>query len=66
MSDLKDHVQAQRTFGNEASRGRKEQTLQNEVAALERAQESAQAELDKIAERNRKVRLTQAFLCRER
>lgn len=50
-------LQAQRTFGNEASRGRKEQTLQNDVAALESALESAKAELTRIASRNREVSL---------
>ena len=48
-------MQGQRTFGNEASRGRKEQTIQNDVAALEMALDSAKTELDKIASRNRKV-----------
>lgn len=54
-------LQAQRTFGNEASKSRKEQTLQNEVAALEMALDSAQGELNKIADRNRKASLSQTL-----
>ena len=48
-------VQGQRTFGNEASRGRKQEVIQNDVAALEMALDSAKAELQKIATRNREV-----------
>ncbi len=48
-------VQGQRTFGNEASRGRKQETIQNDMAALEMALDSAKAELQKIAARNREV-----------
>lgn len=54
--------QGQRTFGNEASRGRKEQILQNEVASLEAALDSAKAELEKIGSRNRKVSYSMLLL----
>lgn len=45
--------QGQRTFGNEASKGRKQEVIQNDVAALEMALDSAKAEFQKIATRNR-------------
>lgn len=56
-------LQAQRTIGNEASRGRKEQTVQNDIHALELALESAKAELDKIGSRNRKVKQMSKIVC---
>ena len=48
-------LQGQRTIGNEASKARKQDAIQNDVAALELALESAKAELRKIATRNREV-----------
>jgi len=48
-------MQGQRTFGNEASKGRKQEVIQNDVAALEMALDSAKAEFQKIATRNREV-----------
>jgi hypothetical protein len=48
-------LQGQRTFGNEASKSRKQEAIQNDVAALEMALDSAKAEFQKIATRNREV-----------
>lgn len=48
-------MQAQRTFGNEVSRSRKQDAVQNDIAALDMALEAAKSELQKIAENNRKV-----------
>lgn len=54
--DAASHVQGQRTFGNDAQRGRKQDVVQNDLSALEMAHESAETELQKITSRNREVR----------
>lgn len=59
-------MQSQRTFGNDAARSRKKDNLQNDLAALELALDSAKGELRKIAGRNREVRMNsrcKAMVC---
>ena len=50
-------AQGQRTLGNELAQGRKVGAIQNDMAALEAAQDAAKSELRRITSRNQEVRI---------